>query len=268
MGNARIVKQERLKKPDHWRANRKVWLGSDPKKRTVVVKADTTSLQHEYTVHTLLDSPYFAKVYDFDDTPTNSTLVTEYFPGESLKDHIDLGENWESKKLNVDKAIDIVLHVSHAFQHLHEKGILYRDLNLDHIILTKNGLSIIDLEACVIKSDKGVYLLPDKVGTWETMPPEEFNSIGSVLTPAANVYSLGILLAQLVSGKSILKVQNTLKDQLKWNREGQALVHQTIVPEISSGDTQVDEVILKCLEKQPEDRYQSMHSLQAALKDR
>ena len=158
----------------------------------------------------------------------------EYIDGISLQELIDGGE-----KMSALRAVSITSSLCKTLLHLHRNGIIHRDVKPEHLMLTPEGkLYLIDLDAAM-------RILPDKksdtrlLGTAVYAAPEQFGLTRSDVR--TDVFAVGILLNLLLTGEHPAVVRC---------REGK-----------------LAEIIGKCTEMNPQDRYQDMTELLAALED-
>ncbi|MGN0715150.1 MAG: serine/threonine-protein kinase, partial [Anaerovoracaceae bacterium] len=158
----------------------------------------------------------------------------EYIDGISLQELIDGGE-----KMSAQRAVSITSSLCRTLLHLHRNGIIHRDVKPEHLMLTPEGkLYLIDLDAAM-------RILPDKksdtrlLGTAVYAAPEQFGLTRSDVR--TDIFAVGILLNLLLTGEHPAVVRC---------REGK-----------------LAEIIGKCTEMNPQDRYQDMPELLAALED-
>lgn len=129
----------------------------------------------------------------------SASITIETINGTSLNQLFKTNDNnlspidWNDAKVYLKQYVD-------AEMDLLEKGALYRDLNLDHIIFSDNVAYFIDLESTIIKNEHGEWILNDMRGTWETMAPEEFKGFGKLDSRTAT-YRLAVVAHIMLTGK-------------------------------------------------------------------
>jgi len=145
-------------------------------------KAGRDRLQNEFIAYKqLADNPHIPALINHTFSNDQSELIIEYVDGESLQkwltcdnDYRVSPKTWAQANVNLKRFVDAEMSLLNA-------GVLYRDLNLDHVIFRSSKAYFIDLEASVFKSDAtNTYPFNDTRGTWETMAPEEFRGAGDL----------------------------------------------------------------------------------------
>ena len=193
-----------------------VWLAEqlEPVRRRValkIIKAGMDSKQvvarfeSERQALALMDHPAIAKVFDGGTTPEGRPyFVMEYFPGVPITEHCDM------RQLSTVERLELFTQVCEGVQHAHQKAVIHRDLKPSNILV-----SAVDGKAEPKIIDFGIakatgYRLTEKtlftelgavVGTPEYMSPEQADSTGQDVDTRTDVYSLGVLLYQLLTGE-------------------------------------------------------------------
>ena len=198
----------------------------------------------------------------------NAYFVMEYVEGRSLADVIK-----EKRILPLEFAVSVASQIAIALYAAHGKGIIHRDLKPENILLTtKDGnypfVKIVDFGISKIlqddvKPDERLRTLTKSgaiFGTPEYMSPEQ--AAGNSVEPASDIYSLGVIMYEMLTGRLPFFDDNYMKILHK---------HQYEFPELPSSlnpDIQpdVNAVIMKCLEKKPFNRYGTMLLLLGDLK--
>lgn len=198
----------------------------------------------------------------------NAYFVMEFVEGSSLAEIIK-----NQKTLPLEFAVSVASQVAVALYSAHGKGIIHRDLKPENILITeKDGIypfvKIVDfgiskiLHDEVNKKDKPKTLTKSGAifGTPEYMSPEQAG--GNNVEPASDIYSLGIIIYEMVTGRIPFSDNNYMKVLHK---------HQYEFPDLPSSvntsiSAEVDALIMKCLEKKPFNRYGSMLLLLSDLK--
>ena len=183
----------------------------------------------------------------------NIYMAMEYVEGKNLKQLIQQIGPFPTKFL-----LHIAIHACRGLQYAHDHGIIHRDVKSSNIMLTKNDktLKILDLGLAKILSEheKGST---QAIGTPYYMSPEQV--LGNEIDARSDIYSLGVTLFELATG-----VLPFIKGDLPYKH-----VHE-LPPAPSSFNTQIhpqiEAIILKMMQKHPENRYASCNELIAALK--
>ena len=195
------------------------------------------------------------RMFDLSDEEGMPYITMEYVPGEDLKSLLI-----KSGKLTVEKAISIARQVCDGLAEAHGMGVVHRDLKPQNIMIDKEGNArIMDFGIARSLRMKGITEAGTIVGTPEYMSPEQVE--GKETDQRSDIYSLGVILYEMIAGKVPFEADSTLEV---------ALMHKTetprdpreINPQISEG---MSRMILNCLEKDKEKRYQNVDSLLSDL---
>jgi len=213
------------------------------------MSADPTFLERfnrEARALAKLSHPNIVAVHDFGQADGQSYFVMEYIEGANLRQRL------RAEQIKPDEARSIVMQLCDALQYAHEEGIIHRDIKPENVLLDKRGrVRIADFGIAKLLSRKtGGYTLTGPwqvVGTLHYMAPEQLDNPLSV-DHRADIYSLGVVCYELLTG--------TLP-----------LGRFALPSETANIDSRWDEIILRALEKQPEQRFQSANELKVALDD-
>lgn len=212
--------------------------------------------EREAKVMARLNHPNIVPIIDYGEFEGSPYLVMPYLSGGTLK-QIDTPIPWQA-------AAKLLEPVASALAYAHEKGILHRDVKPSNIlinekkepILTDFGIAkLLDVEERHTITGTGVG-----VGTPEYMAPEQ--GLGKEVDGRADVYALGVVLYELVTGKKPYTADTPMAIVYKHLTDPLPDPH-LYKPDLP--DT-VEKMIFKALAKKPEDRYQSMGEFASALK--
>ena len=251
-----------------------------------------TRFESERQALAILNHPNVAKVFDAGVTPAGrSYFVMEYVPGLSITEYSD------KHRLDVRQRLDLFLQVCRAIHHAHQKGIIHRDVKPSNINVT-----IVDGAPCVKVIDFGVAKatnarLSEKtlytrlgviVGTPEYMSPEQAEMSGLDVDTTTDVYSLGVVLYELLVGalpfdsralreagysamQRIIREQEPLRPTLRLASLGE---HARDIANRRRCDPQTlrkqlrgdpEWIVLRAMEKDRTRRYQSASELAADI---
>ena len=197
-----------------------------------------------------LDHPNIVPVYDFGESEGLYYIVMAYMPGGSLKELLQ-----KEGALPEEKALAILNQVADGLSYAHRKGIIHRDLKPGNILFDEEGAArISDLGfAKLLHSDSSSSLTMSGglVGTPAYMAPEIWEGLPA--SPASDIYSLGCILYEILTGKVLFEGDNTAEVITK---------HVIHGPKFSAELPEEWKAFLsRCVEKDPEVRFRSIDAL-------
>lgn len=207
----------------------------------------------------LLSHPNICPVHDVGEVEQRPYLTMTFVDGPSLSQRLR-----QDGPLAPEEAARIVRAVALAMQHAHGHGIVHRDLKPGNILLNSQGEPVVmdfglafrfDTETSERLTEKGLV-----VGTPSYMPPEQIN--GQTLGPASDVYSLGVVLYELLTGK--VPFDGPLGKLISQIESAPPPPPTGLRPDIPAG---LEAICLKALAKRPGERFVDMSELAAALED-
>lgn len=179
--------------------------------------------------------------------------------GRSLQEILD-----EGQKLSRTRALEIVYQIAIALTEAHRLGVVHRDIKPSNIIMTPVGQPVvIDFGLAKISSDADSFQTHEgtPVGTLSYMPPEQVQGLSQAADPRSDVYSLGILLYQLLTGHVPFEGPvRELFTRIVEEAPGPPSRYQRGL----SGE--LDRICLQAIAKNPDDRFQSMEEFAAAIR--
>jgi TolB-like protein len=205
-----------------------------------------------------LNHPNVLVVYDTGTHAGAPFLVLELLEGETLRERLRGGP------LPPPKAVDYAVQIAHGLAAAHERGIVHRDLKPDNIFVTRDGhVKILDFglaklspAAGGVASDAPTRTSPGAaLGTAGYMAPEQVR--GEEAGPAADVFALGVVLYEMLAGRRAFERETgvqTLNAILAEEPAPLASIVRGVTPAL-------DRIVRHCLEKQPQDRFQSARDL-------
>lgn len=219
--------------------------------------------QREATSAGKLEHPNIVAVYDIGHQDGKYFIVMQYVEGESLQAALDV-----MGALHPRDAAQILVGVLDGLQHAHDQGIVHRDVKPDNVLLTKNNQpKILDFGLAIsTEAERRLTETNTVVGTPYFISPEQAK--GRPAIPASDVYSAGVMLYYLVTGRVPFSGQNALAILNKH-------IHETPVSPVNLNPKvppALNGIVLRMMAKRPEDRYRTaaaaMKDLQAFLEGR
>lgn len=201
-----------------------------------------------------LRHPNIVQVYDFCDRDGVYFIAMEYLGSRTLKGYVkDLG------RVPCDDAVRLCCQLLAALDHAHSQGIVHRDLKPANVMVTDQGdAALTDFSIAHMKSASKLTQTGSVLGTPEYMAPEQFEGKAD---HRSDLYSTGIILYEMLTGFSPFHAETiaeVMKKQLFVAPDPPAVVDFTIPEALSS-------VVVRCLAKEPADRYQTAREMATAL---
>jgi outer membrane protein assembly factor BamB len=213
---------------------------------------DVQRFRHEAQTAAALQHPNIVAIHEVGEHNGQHYFSMDYVEGHSLADWIADGP------LPPLQAAEHVETVARAIQFAHERGVLHRDLKPANVLLDRSGqVRVTDFGlARQMTADKGLTATGAVVGTPSYMPPEQASG-KRVIGPSADIYSLGAVLYELVTGRPPFRAATPL-DTLLQVMEAEPAAPRLLNPAVNRD---LETIILKCLRKEPAKRYASAAEL-------
>ena len=195
------------------------------------------------------------RMFDINESEETLYITMEYVPGEDLKSMIKM-----MGQLSVGRAISVAKQVCEGLAEAHKLGVVHRDLKPQNIMIDKEGNTrIMDFGVARSLEAEGITGAGMMVGTPEYMSPEQVK--GEETDQRSDIYALGVILFEMLSGRLPFEGDTSLSIALK---------HKTDpTPNPREFNAQIPEnlsqLILKCLEKEKEIRYQTAEEVFSEL---
>ena len=215
--------------------------------------------QREARTVSLLDHPQILKVLEVGDEADQYYLVTEYIEGETLAIRLKKGI-----PVTVAESVEIVRQLTEALAYVHEKGIIHRDIKPANVMLAASGkeVKILDFGLAQLMEFTEIKNEDEVVGTFSYMSPEQAGMTRKPVDERSDLYSLGVIFYEMLTGELPFKgrdVGTILHQQAARKPTSPATIRPGIPPIL-------EEMVLKLLNKEPEERYQTARGLLADLK--
>jgi serine/threonine protein kinase len=195
------------------------------------------------------------RVYEFNRVGSVAYTSMEFVEGESLRSVLN-----RFGALSQKKATDLAVQICSGLKEAHVQGIVHRDLKPENVMIDGSGnLKLMDFG--IARSMEAVTRQTGAmVGTPAYMAPEQVS--GSPIDYRTDIYSLGLMLYEMYTGKPAFSAENAIAVALKQMREDPPRPSE-IEPSVPMA---VERSILKCLEKAPEKRFQTVAALESSLR--
>lgn len=201
-----------------------------------------------------LSHPNIVNVYDVGDDSGLHFIVMELVEGITLKRFIE-----RKSKLEVKEAVGIAIQIAQGMEAAHDNHIIHRDIKPQNIIISRDGkVKVTDFG--IAKATNSNTITSNAMGSVHYLSPEQAR--GGYSDEKSDIYSLGVTLYEMLSGKVPFAGDNTVSVALL-HIQGEAMPLRELDPEIP---VSVDKIVQKCMQKRPERRYHSASELISDLK--
>ncbi len=195
----------------------------------------------------MLSHPNIVSIYDISIKGDLKYIVMERVEGITLKNYIT-----KKGALSEREALIYTQQILKALEHAHSKGIIHRDIKPQNIMLLKNGvIKVTDFGIAKLPNAETVTVADKAIGTVYYISPEQAS--GKQIDPRSDLYSLGIVMYEMLTGDLPFKADTPVSVALKQINE-QPKNPREAVPKLAVG---VEQIILTAMEKNPDKRFQS-----------
>lgn len=204
--------------------------------------------QREALSASSLSHPNIVEVYDVGEDDGKYYIVMEYVEGKTLKELVK-----RRGGLTIPEVIDIMLQLTSGLAVAHEAYIIHRDIKPQNIMILDNGLvKITDFGIAMAVNSTGLTQTNSVMGSVHYLPPEQACGKGSTIK--SDIYSLGILMFELITGKVPYRGENAVEIALKHMKE-----HMPSVRKYNDSIPQsIENIILRATAKNPKNRYNNV----------
>ena len=211
--------------------------------------------QREAIAASSLNHPNIVEIYDVGEDNGKYFIVMEYVEGKTLKQLIK-----KRGALTLAEVIDIMLQLTSAIAHAHDSYIIHRDIKPQNVIILDDGrVKIMDFGIAAQLNSNDLTQTNSVMGTVYYLPPEQAN--GTATTTKSDIYSLGILMYELVIGKVPFKGDSPVEVAIKQMKEP--------IPDIITSNPDIpqsiENIILRACAKNPKNRYESANEMRNDL---
>ena len=195
----------------------------------------------------VLSHPNIVKVFDVSYGDRLQYIVMEYVEGITLKEYIS-----QQGTIDIREAIYFVTQILRALQHAHDKGIVHRDIKPQNIMLIADGtIKVTDFGIARFARSDTKTMTETAIGSVHYISPEQAK--GSVMDAKTDIYSVGVVLYEMLTGKLPFQSENAVSVALM-QLQNEPEKPRNINPDIPVG---LEQIVMRAMQKNPNDRYQS-----------
>lgn len=210
--------------------------------------------QREALSTTELDHPNIVNIYDVGEG-NQPYIVMEYISGMDLKQYIR-----ENHPIPYYKVIDIMVQILEGVSYAHENNVIHRDIKPHNILIDHDGhVKLTDFGIAVALSQNSITQTNSLLGSVQYISPEQAR--GNIVTKQSDIYSLGIVLYELLSGTVPFDGESAVSIALKH--------FQAPIPDLRNLDSRLpqslENVVLKATAKEPKNRYATVKEMKEDL---
>lgn len=212
--------------------------------------------QREALSASSLSHPNIVEMYDVGEDDGQYYIVMEYVDGKTLKQVLK-----QRGHLSITEVVDIMLQLTDGMAHAHDAYIIHRDIKPQNIMILSNGMiKITDFGVATALNSTQLTQTNSVMGTVHYLPPEQAQGKGSTIR--SDIYSMGIMMYELLTGLVPYKGDNAVEIALKHLKEPLPSVRKSN----SSIPQSIENVIIRSTAKNPKNRYVDAREMHEDLK--
>lgn len=212
--------------------------------------------QREALSASSLSHPNIVEMYDVGEDDGQYYIVMEYVDGKTLKQVLK-----QRGHLSITEVVDIMLQLTDGMAHAHDAYIIHRDIKPQNIMILSNGvIKITDFGVATALNSTQLTQTNSVMGTVHYLPPEQAQGKGSTIK--SDIYSMGIMMYELLTGFVPYKGENAVEIALKHLKEP--------LPSVRKSDDSIpqsiENIIIKATAKNPKNRYSDAREMHEDIK--
>ena len=202
----------------------------------------------------MLSHPNIVSVYDVSSSSGGDYIVMELIEGITLKQYIE-----RKGALNWKETLHFALQIAKALDHAHSRGIVHRDIKPHNIMVLRNGTVKVADFGIARGIAKGNTLRKEALGSVHYISPEQAK--GEHVDARSDIYSLGVVMYEMATAKQPYEGSSPINVALQ-HINGTAVMPSVLNSSIPTG---LEQIVMKAMEKDPENRYDSALELAEAI---
>jgi serine/threonine protein kinase len=212
----------------------------------------------EFKIGQKLNHPAFAHMIALNDSPNGPYIVQEFVEGVSLRSRFI-----DHQPLTLAETLNIADQIADALAHIHARGVVHRDLKPDNIIIGPGGgIHILDMGNALFERARRVTwnILSDAMGTPDYIAPEQIQ--GKRGDNRTDIYALGIILYEMLTGSVPFQADNpfaAMNLRLTSTPVSPHSLNSSVPPGLAA-------IVMKCIRRDPDERYERADQLLHDLK--
>eukprot|EP00913_Durusdinium_trenchii_P023310 g21888.t1 len=220
---------------------------------TLASETDSKRFQAEAESAASLKHPNIVAVHEVGRHNGQSYFSMDFINGKNLSEIV------REKPLVAKTAAQHVLQIAEAIHFAHQQGTLHRDLKPSNVLIDANGdVQITDFGLALrVEGDSELTRTGQVLGTPSYMPPEQAQNKRGLVGPCSDVYSLGAILYELLTGRPPFRAESAV-ETLRQVMETEPLSPRLLNPNVPRD---METICLKCLQKEPHNRYATAQHL-------
>jgi serine/threonine protein kinase len=211
---------------------------------------------HEAQAASALDHPNICTIHEFGQSEQGELFIAmSCYEGMSLRNKIEEGP------LLIEEALDLATQLADGLSAAHDRGVIHRDIKPDNIMVTSNGiLKILDFGLAKLTGQTRLTAEGATLGTAAYMSPEQ--AIGMPTDHRSDIFSMSVIMYEMLAGTHPFEAEHHLAIMYSIMKESPRPIRE-LRPEIPE---KLEKIILKGMEKDPENRYDTLNQMILDLK--